>query len=135
MLMSVVFLNLHANAQTNRSLVQAAENLRLLMIDPVKSKLDMLLTDALNYGHSGGHIDNKQEFIEKLTSGKSHFVSIDITDQTVQVYKHTGIIRHNLYAVTNDGGKSGTVKLHVLTVWIKKGHKWMLASRQGVKIV
>lgn len=134
-LMSVVFFSFHANAQINSNLIQAAENLRLLMIDPIKPKLDKLLTDSISYGHSSGHVDSKQEFIEKLMTGKSDFVSIDITDQTVQVYKHTGIIRYNLFAVTNDGGKPGTVKLHVLTVWIKKGNKWMLASRQGVKIV
>lgn len=134
-LMGVVFFSIHSYGQVNEKLIKAAESLRALMVDPVKQQLENLLADSLSYGHSSGHIDRKKEFIEKLTSGKSDFVSIDITDQTVQVYKHTGIIRHNLSAVTNDAGKPGIVKLQVLTVWIKKGYKWLLASRQAVKIV
>ncbi|MBC7508938.1 MAG: nuclear transport factor 2 family protein [Ferruginibacter sp.] len=134
-LMGVVFFSIHTYGQVNEKLIKAAVSLRALMVDPVKQQLENLLADSLSYGHSSGHIDSKKEFIEKLTSGKSDFVSIDITNQTVQVNKNTGIVRHDLSGVTNDSGKSSTVKLHVLTVWIKKGNRWMLAARQAVKIV
>ena len=131
----IVLFAIHSYGQTNAKLVQAAENLRALMVDPVKQQLENLLADSLSYGHSSGHIDTKQQFIEKLTTGKSDFVSIDITNQTVQVNKNTGIVRHDLSGVTNDSGKSSTVKLHVLTVWIKKGNRWLLAARQAIKII
>ena len=131
---SVLALGLHAGAQTKTGLLAASDNLRALMITPVRQQLEQLLADSLSYGHSGGHIDTKHEFIDKLMSGSSDFVSIDITDQTIQQYKNTGIIRYNLNAVTNDGGKPGTVKLHVLTVWVKKYKRWMLVTRQAVKI-
>ena len=133
--MAVVLLGIYSYGQTNARLVQAAETLRALMVDPVKQQLENLLADSLSYGHSSGHIDTKQQFIEKLTSGKSDFVSIDITNQTVQVYKNTGIVRHDLTGVTNDGGKASNVKLHVLTVWIKRGNRWLLVARQAIKIV
>ena len=133
--MAVVLLGIHSYGQTNARLVQAAETLRALMVDPVKQQLENLLEDSLSYGHSSGHIDTKQQFIEKLTSGKSDFVSIYINNQTVQVYKNTGIVRHDLTGVTNDGGKASNVKLHVLTVWIKRGNRWLLVARQAIKIV
>ncbi len=132
---AIVLFAMHSYGQTNAKLIKAAERLRALMVDPVKQQLENLLADSLSYGHSSGHIDTKQQFIEKLTTGKSDFFSIDITNQTVQVYKNTGIVRHDLSGITNDAGKSGTVKLHVLTVWIKKGNRWLLAARQAVKIV
>ena len=133
--MAVVLLGIYSYGQTNARLVQAVETLRALMVDPVKQQLENLLADSLSYGHSSGHIDTKQQFIEKLTSGKSDFVSIYITNQTVQVYKNTGIVRHDLTGVTNDGGKASNVKLHVLTVWIKRGNRWLLVARQAIKIV
>ena len=133
--MAVVLLGIHSYGQTNARLVHAAETLRALMVDPVKQQLENLLADSLSYGHSSGHIDTKQQFIEKLTSGKSDFVSIYINNQTVQVYKNTGIVRHDLTGVTNDGGKASNVKLHVLTVWIKRGNRWLLVARQAIKIV
>ena len=132
---AVLFIGYISFSQTNAKLIEAAEKLRTTMIDPTKPALEKLLVDSLSYGHSSGKIDTKQTFVESLTSGKSDFVSIDITDQSVHIDKNTGIIRHNLSAVTNDGGKPGTVKLHVLTVWVKKGNKWLLASRQAVKIL
>jgi D-serine deaminase-like pyridoxal phosphate-dependent protein len=134
-LIGVVLFSVHSYGQTNEKLIKAAESMRALMVDPIKQQLQNLLADSLSYGHSSGKIDTKKTFVESLTSGKSDFVSIDIRDQFVQVYKNTGIIRHNLSAVTNDGGKPGIVKLHVLTVWVKKGSRWLLASRQAVKIV
>lgn len=135
LIIAVLFFGYNSFAQMNTKLVKAAEKLRIAMIDPTKPELEKLLVDSLTYGHSSGKIDTKQTFVESLTSGKSDFERIEITDQSVQVYKNTGIIRHNLSAVTNDGGKPGTVKLHVLTAWVKKGNKWLLASRQAVKIV
>lgn len=135
MVIAVLFFGYNSFAQMNTKLVEAAEKLRVTMIDPTKSALEKLLVDSLTYGHSSGKIDTKQTFVESLISGNSDFVSIDISNQTFQVFKNTGIIRHNLSAVTNDGGKPGTVKLHVLTVWVKKGSRWLLASRQALKIV
>lgn len=134
-IVALLFFGFNSVAQMNTKLFKAVEKLRVTMIDPSKQQLEKLLVDSLSYGHSSGRIDSKQTFIESLLSGNSDFVSIDIRNQTVQVYYKTGIIRHNLSAVTNDNGNPGIVKLHVLTVWIKKGKRWLLASRQAVKIV
>jgi|SRR5665647_88097 len=116
-----------------KQVAEAAEALRAAMIDPTKEKLESLVTDSLTYCHSGGHIDYKTEFVDKFISGKSDFVSIEITHQTIQVYKNTGILRHTLNAVTNDNGKPGIVKLDVMQVWIKQKGRWKLAARQAVK--
>ena len=124
----------HAQQKKINQLSIAIEELRAAMVNPTAEQLNLLLSDSLSYGHSSGHIDTKQQFIEKLTSGKSDFVSIDITEQTIQVFKNTGIVRHNLSAVTNDNGKQGNVKLHVLTIWIKDGSAWKLTARQAVKL-
>ena len=111
----------------------AAESLRVAMVDGNKNLLLKLTTSDLGYGHSGGHIDTQEEFVEKLSSGKSDFVSIDIAKQQIKLYKKTAILRHELSAITNDNGKSGTVKLLVLQVWVLKKGSWKMASRQAVK--
>lgn len=45
-----------------------AEKLRLAMISGDKTALESLILPQLTYGHSGGHIDNATEFVEKLAS-------------------------------------------------------------------
>lgn len=121
-----------AQSKAEKQVAAAAEALRAAMVDPIKEKLEALITDSLTYGHSGGHVDRKEEFIDKLLTGKSDFVSIDITNQTIQVYKNTAFVRHELTAATNDNGKPGNVHLLVLLAFVKEHGNWKLAARQAV---
>jgi hypothetical protein len=111
----------------------AAESLRVAMIDGNANLLLKLTTSDLSYGHSGGHIDTQEEFVEKFRSGKSDFVSIDIKNQQIRLYNKMATLRHELSAITNDNGKAATVKLLVLQVWVFKNGSWKMASRQAVK--
>ena len=112
----------------------AVEKLRVAMIDADKITLESLVTDKLSYGHSGGHIDDKKEFVEKIVSGKSDFVTIDLIEQTINISGKTAIVRHMLKAKTYDNGKPGEVHLRILLVWQKQGGKWKLLARQAVKM-
>lgn len=112
----------------------AAEKLRLAMVSGEKSALESLILPELTYGHSGGHIDDAAEFVEKLVSKKSDFLTIDITNQTVNIVGNTAIVRHHFYATTADFGKApGDVTLDILLVWVKSEKNWKLLARQAVK--
>jgi hypothetical protein len=113
----------------------AVEALRKAMIDPDKAVLEKLTLPELSYGHSNGMIQNQTEFVETLVSGKSDFVSINLTEQNIRIVDRTAIVRHLLSAVTNDGGKPGQVNLSILLVWQKQKGEWRLLARQAVKIV
>ena len=112
---------------------KAVEEMRQLMINPEREGLDQMTDKQLSYGHSSGIIDNKSDFIEKLLSGRSDFVSIELKDQTIQVSGKVAIVRHALVAKTNDSGNPGVVQLKVLLVWKKKGKGWKMLARQAVK--
>jgi hypothetical protein len=116
-----------------KKVAEATEHLRKAMINADKLELERLTSDKLSYGHSGGHVEGKQEFVEKIISGKSDFVTIDQTDQTISISKKTAIVRHKLNATTNDSGKPGEVHLSVLLIWQKQKGQWKLLARQAVK--
>lgn len=122
-----------AQTKEETAVSAAVESLRKLMVDPNKAALEKITFDALSYGHSSGKVQTKAEFIESLLNGSSDFVSIDLTEQTIKVIGDVAIVRHNLSASTNDGGKPGTVKLSILTIWKKQG-QWKLLARQAVKV-
>ncbi|HQX97731.1 MAG: nuclear transport factor 2 family protein [Chitinophagaceae bacterium] len=124
------------NAQSKKetAVANAIEKLRIAMVDGVKEKLEAVVADKLSYGHSGGHIEGKVEFVEKIVSGKSDFVSIDLTEQTINISGKTAIVRHILTAKTNDNGKPGQVHLRILLIFQKDGGSWKLLARQAVKI-
>lgn len=116
------------------AVTEAAEKLRSAMISGEKSALESLILPELTYGHSGGHIDDATEFVEKLVSKKSDFRTIDITNQNIQIVGNTAIVRHHFYATTADLGKApGDVTLDIVLVWVKVKKDWKLLARQAVK--
>ncbi|HMU11592.1 MAG TPA: nuclear transport factor 2 family protein [Ferruginibacter sp.] len=125
-----------ARAQSGKetAVANAVEQLRKAMVDADSAMLDKLVAAKLSYGHSGGHVDNKTEFIQKIVSGKSDFVKLEFPEQTVSISKNTAIVRHKFNATTNDNGKPGEVHLSVLLVWQKEHGSWKLLARQAVKI-
>ena len=121
-------------AQEKENAVAAAvEQLRQAMIDADQSKLESLVSDQLSYGHSSGVIDDKKTFVDKIVTGKSDFVSIDLSEQTITVSDKTDIVRHLFKAKTNDGGKPGELQLRIMLVWQKQKGGWKLLARQAVK--
>jgi hypothetical protein len=124
-----------AQNKADKKLVAAVETLRKQMVDPNKESLDALLMDGLSYGHSTGRLDTKASLMESLLNGSSDFVTITLSDQTIQVSGKTAIVRHKLMATTNDSGKPGEAKLAVLLVWQKEHKDWKLLARQAVKLL
>ena len=122
-------------ASAEPAVAAAAERLRIAMIDPTPAALGALVSDDLSYGHSGGKVDTKASFIADLVAGRSDFVSITITEQTVKVVDgQTAIVRHTLAADTLDSGKPGKVALKILGIWQKQGGEWKMLARQAVRI-
>ena len=122
-----------SSASAEQSVAAAAEKLRVAMIDPRPAAPTASVADDLSYGHSGGRVDTKDSFID-LIAGKSEFVTIAITDQTIKVVGNTAIVRHTLTADTNDSGKPGKVQIKILGVWQQQGGQWKLLARQAVRV-
>ncbi len=134
-LFALIVFTLNLNAQTNKlnAIQIAIGKLSSAMISADSNVLDKITSSHLSYGHSGGHVEGKAEFIQKIVSGKSDFVTIDISDQTIDIVGKSAIVRHTLNATTNDNGKPGLVKLKVLLIFQKEKGVWKLIARQAVK--
>ena len=123
-----------ASTQTGKeSAVSAAvESLRKAMIAADKSTLEKLAAAELSYGHSSGRLENKAEFIEALTSGKSGFSAIELSDQTVNVVDKVALVRHVFSGTRRKEGDK--MKLAILTVWLQQQDQWKLLARQAAKL-
>lgn len=125
--------NLYAQSKKERQVHTAVSALIKAMEDSDVAALSKLAANELSYGHSGGRVENKQEFLNAFKTGASDFVKINISDQNVSIVNKTAIVRHTLEAETNDNNQAGHVKLKVLTVWQKMNGGWKLIARQAVK--
>ena len=133
-LLLTTMISVYAQNKEEVAVSNAVEQLRKAMIDGNKAELEAIASDKLSYGHSGGYVEGKTEFVDKIATGKSDFVTIELKDQTINVSGKTAIVRHKLNATTNDSGKPGEVHLAILLVFQKENKQWKLLARQAVKV-
>jgi ketosteroid isomerase-like protein len=127
--------SISAQSKSEAAVLKNVEALRRAMIDADGKALDELVSDDLSYGHSNAVVEDKKRFREKLVTGESDFVTMDLTDLTVKMAGKTALVRCRLEGQTRDAGKPGQAKLHVLMVWQLKGGQWKLLARQATKLL
>lgn len=124
----------YSQSSEEKKILKTVEDLRQAMLDGDRKALDAIAADNLSYWHSGGNLEDKSTFIENLATGKSDFVTLDLTDQTINISNDVAVVHHILTAKTNDGGKSGNVRIGVLLVFQKHQADWKLFARQAFKL-
>lgn len=116
-----------------QQLEEKVSALRSAMIEGDRKALLALSAPQLSYGHSSGTMEDQAAFVEKIASGKSDFVTMDLREQTITISGDTALVRHNLKADIKDGGVPNTIELGILLVWQKQAGEWKLLARQAFK--
>lgn len=100
----------------------------------IRMKYDSLqaaLDDRLMFIHSNGWVENKQEFIQDIKSGKLRYTNIQVLEATARIYSSTAIVTgKGNFQVTLDGNNL-ELTLSYTEVYIQKDGKWLLASRHA----
>jgi hypothetical protein len=131
----IPFVNINAQSNDMVKLEKAVLQLVSLLENPNEKELTSLIAPNIVYSHSSGKIDTRESLIQSLVSGESDFVKIDITNQNIKkVGKSTFVVTHNLYAITNNAGKQGEIKLFILLAWEKIKGQWQLVARQAARV-
>jgi hypothetical protein len=123
-----------AQSSDETSVIQAVESLNKAMLDADQARLEDLVADQLSYGHSGGVIQRKPEFVDVIVSKKTIYKSITVAEPATVIAGNNAIVRHVLLTETESGGKSSTAKVGVLQVWQKQDGRWKLLARQAYRI-
>jgi ketosteroid isomerase-like protein len=125
----------NAQSSDEKAVAAAVETLRKAILDGDKTTLEKISADKLTYGHSSGQIENKEEFVAALATGKADFKRIDISDQKILITGNTAIVRHVLKGEVVLSGNTTPLNLSVMLVWQKQGKDWKLLARQAIKII
>src|SRR5262245_48583345 len=119
-----------AKSTNEAAVAQAVEAFRNAMLKADRGQLDALTAAQLSYGHSGGRVETKAQFIDAATNGPSPWKFITLTDQTTRIVGDTAIVRHTLTDETERDGQTTQVKIGVLKGRHKKeGARKRLASQ------
>ena len=100
-----------------------------------RKALEKISSVNLNYGHSNGRVEDRNQFIEALVSKTSDFISISVSEQRIQVTGKNAIVRQRLDATIMDGVKPGEVRLNVLLVFKKETGEWKLLARHASRVI
>ena len=134
LLLTVTLLVSPLSMASDQQLIEKrVDEFRQALLNPTEVTLKNLTSSDLTYGHSSGVMENQAEFIRKLVSGTSDFVTIDLQDQSIKLFGDVAVVRHTLVADINDAGKANSIKIGVMLVWQKQSGEWKLIARQAFK--
>jgi hypothetical protein len=115
------------------AVAQAVEALRKAILEQDKTTLEALTAEQLSYGHSGGRVETKAQFIEGVMNRKSLLKSLTLSDHTIAIVGNDAIARHTWASESETDGKPTSTKIGVLQVWQKQGGTWKLLARQAFR--
>jgi thioredoxin-related protein len=124
------------NAQTKdeKAVASAVEILNKGIIEPDKALLENITSEGLSYGHSGGKVQNKTEFVEDLLHGTFDFLTVNTSNQKIMISGKNAIVRHTFTAKATNAGTPVDLNIGNLLVWRKEHGQWKLIARQAFKL-
>lgn len=132
-----VFLNAIAHAQTkdHEQVKQTVIKLHQAIFTNKDSlALKEILAKEINYGHSGGKCENREEMIQGVLVNKSTYTQLQTDFKSIILHKKVALVRCTLTATeTKADGTSSPLKLNILLTLIKEKKYWKIFGRQSVK--
>ena len=130
LLFSFVF----ANAQNEEEkLTTALKEFHQALVNKNTTSINQQTDKALSYGHSNGWVETKADVIKDLETGYLVYHSYKEDSLTITINETMANARFVADIKATMNGNDTNVHLKVLEVWVKKGKRWILFARQGVK--
>jgi len=123
-----------ADAGDEAAVIERVDTLRKATQEADKAKLEQVTSAQLSYGHSGGRVETKEQFINGVMTRKAVVKSLVFPELKVAVAGNAAIARHIWLSESELDGKATTTRIGVLQVWQKQDGDWKLLARQGFSL-
>ena len=134
LLLAFVFSFAFANAQTEEEKLTATlKEFHQALVNKNTASINQQTDKALSYGHSNGWVQTKADVIKDLETGKIVYHSFKEDSLTITINESMANARFIADVNATLNGNTVNTHLKVLEVWVKKGKRWILFARQGVK--
>ncbi|MEO7651861.1 MAG: nuclear transport factor 2 family protein [Bryobacteraceae bacterium] len=96
--------------------------------------LERLLDNDLVYAHASGAVDSKQQYLDKIKSGRQVYKSFEQRKVSVRMHGHTAVTQS--WARVTGVNPQGPFddKIMLLHVWMKKNGAWRLVAHQTARV-
>lgn len=130
----LVFSFVFANAQTEEEkLTTTLKEFHQALVNKNTASINQQTDKALSYGHSNGWVQTKADVIKDLETGKIVYNSFKEDSLTITIDESMANARFVADINATMNGNTVNTHLKVLEVWVKKGKRWILFARQGVR--
>ncbi len=97
--------------------------------------LQLVLDERVRYIHSNGWIQNREEVLADLKSGKLVYEAIEVKTAEARMYPNTAIVTGTGKFTVLMSGNPLVIDLSYTEVYVKKGKTWWLASRHANRMI
>ena len=134
LLLPFVFSFVFANAQTEEEKLTATlKEFHQALVNKNTASINQQTDKALSYGHSNGWVETKADVIKDLETGLIVYHSFKEDSLQITINESMANARFVADISATMNGNTNTIHLKVLEVWVKKGKRWLLFARQGVR--
>jgi len=126
----------HVSPLSQTTVTAALSQFTQAMLTADENILKAILAEELVYGHSGGKVQNKAEFIAEIRSGDPFvYLKIEPLEQTIQLAGDVAIVRHIFTAETkNVNGEPGSLRVGNMMIWKLIDGNVKLLARQAYRL-
>jgi ketosteroid isomerase-like protein len=122
-----------SQATDEQDVAKAVDQMTQAMLHKDLKTLNALTSDNVTYGHSSGKIQNKQEFIADIETGRSGFNTLQMLNQKITLDGDTALVRNHFSAEAVNSGKVVPTEIENFQIWQKQKGQWLLIGRQAFK--
>jgi hypothetical protein len=134
LLLLFAFSSVFADAQTEEEkLTTALKEFHQALVNKNTASINQQTDKALSYGHSNGWVETKADMIKDLETGYIVYHSFKEDSLKITINDSIANARFVADVKATMNGNDTNVHLKVLEVWVKKGKRWILFARQGVR--
>lgn len=119
---------------TEKFVLKLHENKFRWMVNKQLDSLNTILDERVQYVHSNGWVQNKQEVTDDLRTGKLIMNSVKVIEAGARVYKGFVIVngKGNFNVLVN--GTAVDIQLLYTEVYAKRQNGWLLVSRHANRL-
>jgi ketosteroid isomerase-like protein len=93
--------------------------------------VEKLLGDDLTYVHSSGRLDTKETYMDALRSGRTRYLTMDLSEVEVRGLGDTGVITNIFDAKVQTANGEVTLHSRALLVYAKRDGRWQLIAYES----
>lgn len=134
LLLLLCSIQLHAQHKDSIGLQNAVYRLNLALVTKSSKAIKHLVSKRIRYMHSNGWTETRKEMLKHLRDGTLTYKSIKLDKIETAIDDKIGLVKSSGRYEVIMGNSELAFHLKVTQIWDWKRRKWVLMSRQSVKV-